>query len=217
MDFYTYCYLDENLKPYYVGKGRLGRIDHPHHGCLVTLPPKERRLLLKENLTEEEAFKHEVYMIAVLGGKDLGKGPLLNRTDGGEGTSGWEMSETTKAKISLSKLGKERPDIRGDANPMKKPEVAAKLAQAKKGRPCSDGTKQKIRNSLTGRVTPETTRLKQSQALTGKPKTKQHSENIRRAKVGGMYFVNKEGEVIVRREHPGEGWQRGMKWKSTGG
>ena len=52
--------------------------------------PKDRNrvLILKRNLTEEEAFKHEIYMIAVFGRKDIGTGILGNKSDGGEGPSG---------------------------------------------------------------------------------------------------------------------------------
>jgi DNA invertase Pin-like site-specific DNA recombinase len=52
--------------------------------------PKDRNrvLILKRNLTEEEAFRHEIYMIAVFGRKDIGTGILGNKSDGGEGPSG---------------------------------------------------------------------------------------------------------------------------------
>jgi hypothetical protein len=43
---------------------------------------------LKRNLTEEEAFRHECYMIAVFGRKDIGTGILRNLTDGGDGVQG---------------------------------------------------------------------------------------------------------------------------------
>jgi hypothetical protein len=44
-------------------------------------PPKDksRIIFLKQNITEEEAFKHENYMIAVFGRKDLGTGILHNK------------------------------------------------------------------------------------------------------------------------------------------
>jgi hypothetical protein len=43
---------------------------------------------LKRNLTEEEAFKHEIYMIAIFGRKDNGTGILINLTNGGDGVPG---------------------------------------------------------------------------------------------------------------------------------
>jgi hypothetical protein len=85
-NFYTYAYLREDGTPYYIGKGRGYRINHKRHS--VKLPPKSRRVVLKNNLTEEEAFRHEEYMIYLFGRKDLGTGILRNMTFGGEGTSG---------------------------------------------------------------------------------------------------------------------------------
>ena len=80
--YYTYAYLREDGTPYYIGKGKGQRINNPSGKC-VSLPRLDRRIYLKTNLTEEDALKHEVYMIAVLGRKDLGEGILHNRTDGG--------------------------------------------------------------------------------------------------------------------------------------
>jgi hypothetical protein len=90
--FYTYAYLREDRTPYYIGKGQGKRIHNPHYRnnktrVRVPLPPMNRRILLKQNLTEEEAFKHEKYMIDVFGRKDLGTGILLNMNDGGKGGS----------------------------------------------------------------------------------------------------------------------------------
>jgi hypothetical protein len=217
MDFYTYCYLDQEGKPYYIGKGRGDRINHPHHGCMVNLPPPERRLYLKKQLTEEEAFRHEIYMIAVLGRKNLGFGCLVNLTDGGEGTSGWTMPQEVKDKIGMANAGRERIDMRGDNNPMRNPEIAEIVAQSKRGKPRDKETKEKISKSLTGRRRAPDSNQKTSETLKGKKKSRTHSDNVRKAKQGTKYYVNREGKIIVRREHPGEGWQRGMKWKSPGG
>ena len=96
--YYTYAYLREDGTPYYVGKGRGNRLyDRSHR---ISIPTKDRIIFLKQNLTEEEAFRHEIYMIAVLGRKDLGTGILRNLTDGGEGSSGVIMSDGRKSKIS---------------------------------------------------------------------------------------------------------------------
>jgi hypothetical protein len=66
----------------------------------------ESNIKNNQNLTEKEAFKHEVYMINVLGRKDLGTGILRNRTNGGEGISGRVISDECKRKQSEAKKGK---------------------------------------------------------------------------------------------------------------
>ena len=90
--FYVYAYLREDGTPYYIGKGKGNRI-HSKSNRVFNPPPKERRIFLKQNLTEEEAFKHEIYMIDVFGRIDLGTGILHNRTNGGDGVSGAIVSE----------------------------------------------------------------------------------------------------------------------------
>ena len=97
MHYYTYAYLREDRTPYYIGKGKGDRINSKQR--TIKLPKdKSRIIFLKKNLTEEEAFKHEIYMIDVFGRKDLGTGILHNRTGGGEGSSGTVMGEETRKK-----------------------------------------------------------------------------------------------------------------------
>ena len=96
-DFYTYAYLREDRTPYYIGKGKGNRI-HSTNRIYKAPKDKSRIIFLKQNLTEEEAFKHEKYMIAVLGRKDNGTGILRNMTDGGDGVSGWVPSEEFRKK-----------------------------------------------------------------------------------------------------------------------
>jgi hypothetical protein len=97
--FYTYAYLREDRTPYYIGKGTGKRIYSRIKN--INLPKdKSRIIFLKQNLTEQEAFKHEIYMIAVFGRKDLETGILRNRTDGGEGASGYRHNENAKKKMS---------------------------------------------------------------------------------------------------------------------
>jgi hypothetical protein len=95
--FYTYAYLREDRTPYYIGKGQGNRAYKKYRNIK---PPKDKSkiIFLKKNLLEEEAFKHEIYMIAVFGRKDLGTGILINKTDGGEGASGFRHSEEFKKK-----------------------------------------------------------------------------------------------------------------------
>ena len=113
--FYTYAYLREDRSPYYVGKGKENRVYKKHQKEVSVPKDKSRIILLKQNLTEEEAFKHEKYMISVFGRKDLGTGILRNRSDGGEGPSGAVRSEEWRRSISekMSKNGKGRASIGG--------------------------------------------------------------------------------------------------------
>jgi len=101
--YYTYAYLREDRTPYYIGKGKGNRIHKK--GKTEIRPPKDksRIIFLKQNLTEEEAFKHEIYMISIFGRKDLGTGILRNKTDGGDGIK--NPSEKTRKKMSESHKG----------------------------------------------------------------------------------------------------------------
>jgi hypothetical protein len=104
--FYTYAYLREDRTPYYIGKGNRQRIYYKCKGQIKPPKDKSRIIFLKQNLTEEEAFKHEIYMINVFGRKDLETGILHNRTNGGEGQSGVIRSEEIKKKYGKGNIGK---------------------------------------------------------------------------------------------------------------
>jgi hypothetical protein len=97
--------------PYYIGKGTGRRAYHVHDN--VSVPPKDKILILKNNLTEDEAFEHEQYIIFLLGKESEG-GLLKNINDGGKYNTppswiGKNHSEETKKKISKSVSGKNHP------------------------------------------------------------------------------------------------------------
>jgi hypothetical protein len=117
MNCYTYAFLREDRTPYYIGKGKDNRAYRRRYKGEVRAPKdKSRIIFLKQNLTEEEAFKHEIYMIAVFGRKDLGTGILRNKTNGGEGASGVVRSDEYRKNIS--KIQKEHHKNNPHKNPM---------------------------------------------------------------------------------------------------
>ena len=117
-DFYTYAYLREDRTPYYIGKGKhKHKTNQKYYRAYcgqhwIPIPPKERIIILKDDICENDAFKHEIYMISVFGRKNLGTGILLNLTNGGEGFSGFKLSEKRKSDISkrMKKYLEENPN-----------------------------------------------------------------------------------------------------------
>src|SRR5210317_904817 len=86
--YYTYAYLREDGTPYYIGKGSKERVQRKSQRTVPAPTNPKNIIILKQNLSEENAFKHEIYMINVFGRKDNGTGVLRNLTDGGEGGKG---------------------------------------------------------------------------------------------------------------------------------
>ena len=113
--FYTYAYLREEGSAYYIGKGETDRIYKKGKGEVKPPKDKSKIIYLKENLTEQEAFKHEIYMIAVFGRKDLGTGILRNKTNGGEGASGtiWTTEMRENKSINYKNKNIKPPSQKG--------------------------------------------------------------------------------------------------------
>ena len=101
-EYYTYAYLRDDGTPYYIGKGKGNRCFRNGNRNCRTPSDKSRILILKENLTEPEAFRHEVYMIALYGRKCNGTGILQNLNEGGEGQSGFVFSRESLNKMRES-------------------------------------------------------------------------------------------------------------------
>jgi hypothetical protein len=142
--YYTYAYLREDKTPYYIGKGTGKRCyqNDNRAGC-STPKDKSRILILKEFDDEFEAYKHEMYMISVLGRKDLGTGILRNLTDGGEGSTnrlGLKHTPEARAKMSRAHKGKKFSL-----------EHRRKMSEAQKGRTFSAESKRKMSESAKKR------------------------------------------------------------------
>ena len=212
MHYYTYAYLRKDKTPYYIGKGIGNRIYYTNRKGLKPPKDKSRIIYLKQNLTEEEAFKHEIYMIDVFGRKDLGTGILHNRTDGGEGTSGSVRSDETRKRMSEAKIGENHPmygKTRSKESRRKMSEAGKGKPSPKKGKPLSEDTRRKMSEAHKGKICSEETKRKQSEA------NKNPSEEIRRkmseASKGRRWWNNGCGNCKMMVECPGDGWKPGRK------
>lgn len=110
--FYVYIHRRaDDGRVFYVGKGtgrRAWSFSHRgdwwkrvknKHGCHVEI--------YMGDLCEKDAFKYEVAIIWAM--RFIGE-PLVNVTDGGEGTSGWKRTEEWRQKVSYANKGRKKPD-----------------------------------------------------------------------------------------------------------
>lgn len=122
----------------------------------------------------EELNEREIYWIAEL---DCLAPNGYNLKKGGE--CGGSLSDETKAKISLRKMGTRHT-----------PEARKKIGDAERGsknhnfgKPMSEETKNKLRSSKLGTKMSEATRLKMSQAALGKKKSAETKAKISQARL----------------------------------
>jgi hypothetical protein len=200
MIYYTYAFLREDRTPYYIGKGKGNRVYRRRDKGIKPPKDKSKILILKQNLTEEESFRHEVYMIAVFGRKDLGTGILHNKTNGGDGVSGAVVSDETRRKMSEALKGKPRSK-----------EIRRKISEAHKGKTHSEESRRNMSESQKGKTFSEETKRKLSESQKGK----NHSEETRRkmseARKGKKWWNDGCGNCKMMLECPGDGWRLGKK------
>lgn len=142
----VYQWLREDGSPYYIGIGTPRRPYIKRRSCGYP-PPKERIVILHENLEWEEACKIEKELIAFYGRKDIGTGILRNLTDGGDGVQGYRLTEETKKKLSELNKGENSPKYGKKTSE----ETKKKLSEANKGRKLSEETKKKMSEAKKGK------------------------------------------------------------------
>ena len=95
--FYVYAYLRNDLTPYYIGKGQGRRAWQKH---TINPPVDSNKIVIVEDkLTDIGALAIERRLIRWYGRIDNGTGILRNMTDGGEGSVGRIVPESTKVKM----------------------------------------------------------------------------------------------------------------------
>jgi hypothetical protein len=209
--YYVYVYTDPlTNEPIYVGKGKghrakwhaSQRAAYSVKSHLINRIKKIRRLgaepiisFLVQNVDEEFAHLLEQEAISKYGRRDLGFGPLLNGTDGGEGSSG--ISETNRAiKIETCKrLFKDKPKSREHREKIsaaaKQQDLSTQVSamqQANIGKKRPQEVLEKIRQSLIGKMRSDETKTKQSQRQLNHPKlTCEHCGGVFRPAAIGRY------------------------------
>ena len=234
MYYYTYAFLREDRTPYYIGKGKGNRAYRRRDKGIKPPKDKSKILILKQNLTEEESFRHEVYMIAVFGRKDLGTGILHNRTNGGDGVSGAVVSDETRRKMSEALKGKPRSkEIRRKISEAHKgkthseksrrnmsesqkgktfsEETKRKLSESQKGKTHSEETKRKLSESQKGKTFSEEHKRKLSESQKGKSRSEESKRKLSEANKGRKWWNDGCGNRKRMVECPGDGWRLGTK------
>jgi len=155
---YRHIRLDKN-EPFYIGVGKTVKRAYTvkrrnKHWHNVYNTTPIEVEILFENLTVEEAFEKEAEFIKLYGRRDLGLGSLVNMTDGGVGTLNHSPETIQSIKTKLT------------------------------GRKVSIESAKKSAISRTGLKRNQSTKVKISLKLKGKPKSEIHKLALSNSRVG---------------------------------
>lgn len=195
--FYVYAHLDPrkpgnykygdyqfDFEPFYIGKGKNGRMGNTSNPIVVNKETKliklglnPIRIKIVENISEYEAFNIEILLISLIGRLTMKSGPLANITAGGDGVCGRFISDEEKLGRSIR--------ARGDRNPFYGKTHTESTLNKMRGynhwtsrKDVSNETREKMRIAHTGKVMGEAQRLQlQQRMLNNNPmKGRNHSE-----------------------------------------
>lgn len=216
--FYVYVIFRSNGVPCYVGKGTGGRWrDHvrnaknPHLRNIYRQADSDLPIVIvRERLTEAEALNTEIALIAAIGRKRHG-GPLVNLTDGGEGTSGNIVGEEGRLRMRAAALGRElTPEWKaaiGAAHRGKKrsPQARENLLKAAQTRrpkpPLSAEHRANLSIAMTGRIVPPEVGAKIAASKRGK----------KRAPFSAEHRAKTSATMKAVRARYGDSWGRKAK------
>jgi hypothetical protein len=131
-NFYVYAHIDDNGKVFYIGKGKGRRAwRYDSRGPYWEKYTKKHGLTVKilfNGLSEDHAFAVEKQQIAKYGRRDLGRGTLINLTDGGDGASGVTITKKHRDAISRANTGR-----------VKSEETRARISKSNRGHSRNQG------------------------------------------------------------------------------
>jgi hypothetical protein len=125
--------------------------------------------IVMDNLTEVDALAFEQSMIRVIGRRNVGRGPLCNLTDGGDGASGRVVSQSTREKIAAANTGRmvteeTKHKLRGRRGWRRSEEWRQRMSEVLRGRKRTAATCQRIGDSKRGFKHSDTTRQRMSES-----------------------------------------------------
>jgi len=243
--FYCYVLFDWLGVPRYVGKGVNNRwLAHEKESDPSNQAKNEfieqtwvmlgevPKIKIHENLTDAEACLTEIALISAIGRQDKESGPLVNLTDGGDGTSGRPTSLLTRAIISKKARGRKiteetraklrvgRSGRRPFLGHTHTEETRARMRATRLGKPrptllgrkYSPEHRAKIGDAQRGRPRTVEARLNISRGLKGRTLSNEHRRKLKDT----MWITNGVSNRRIRDnvEMP-EGWRRGFITKRT--
>jgi len=187
-NFYIYFHINPlKNEIFYVGKGK-GKRAWSYTGRSLFWKNITKKYgyiidIIEDGLSEQEAFEREIFYINKIGRKDLGLGPLINMTNGGDGPSGSIRSKETIDKLKESRKNYKHSD-----------ETRRKMSKSQTGRKQSDEAKEKVSKARKGKTFSEEHRRKLSEAKKGRKLSEEHIRKVadsNRGKKRGPYKKNK--------------------------
>jgi hypothetical protein len=193
---YRHVRLDLN-QPFYIGIGNSHAYKRAYtkdsrnkYWKNIVTKTEYRVEIILDGLTWEEACEKEIEFITLYGRKDLGKGSLVNLTNGGEGTA--NLAKEVKEKIRAANTGQTRTQKTKD-----------KMSAFQRGKIVSEESRAKMSVSTTGSTHSQQTKDKIKDALKDKSKSKEHKESIGKALKGNsnrskeVCQYSKEGTLLA--------------------
>jgi len=195
--FYTYAHYKPDNSVFYIGKGRGRRAwsvkdRNPHWRNVVAKHGAHKVEVLAHWPTEQEAFKHEKFLISCF--RDMGYS-IANITNGGDGCSGLVHTDAVKQKISQihkgKKLSVEQIEMIRKSSTGRKhsDETKAYLKKINKERVLTEKQQQQIRSAHVGKPLSEETKKKISLAHMGKKLSEEHRAIISKAHKGRKHSL----------------------------
>ena len=175
---------NDNSEVFYVGRGKTtkraySKLDRNKHWHNIVNKFGYTVEILFENLSWEQSGIEEMNLIKIIGRKNIGTGPLVNLTDGGEGMNNFIFSNDAKEKMRKAKIGNTHGSgNKGQIRGPRTDEVKEKISKGNKGRVHTEQSRLNMSKAHVGNKLPEAVKQKMRgpRGPQKNPRKKRHSE-----------------------------------------